>query len=74
MGKMLTVTGNPFHRGTFLYVGLSEKQAVKVARKHDCSECRCGGPIITDEEGNQLHDWHATPPFHPASEPFWDKI
>lgn len=65
------VSANKFHGGSLLYSGRSEAQAVKVARRHDCSECQCGGPVITRTDGASLLNWHAAKPFCPANEAFW---
>jgi len=72
MKIIITVTANKFHGGDTLYEGVSQKQAVKAARRHDCHSCRCGGPVIIDGAGRKLYEWQATPPFQTANTPFWD--
>jgi len=82
---MYKVFESKFHatyKGETIYEGESLKQAVRIARKHDCNRainphgCGCGGPRIVefgdDGEGLQEYfEWNATAPFKPASEPFW---
>uniref|UniRef100_A0A6M3KKQ3 Uncharacterized protein n=1 Tax=viral metagenome TaxID=1070528 RepID=A0A6M3KKQ3_9ZZZZ len=68
----ITVTQNQFHGHSVLYEGKSETQAIRVARKYACVECRCGGPSITREDGANLIDWDAGKPFvQKEHSPFW---
>ena len=67
----ITVTANKFHGGRELYCGSSIAQAIRAARKADCSGCMCGGPDITRADGFSLIDWHAAKPFHAADNSFW---
>jgi len=69
---LITVTQNKFHGDDKFYQGKSEAQAIKAARKHDCVDCHCGGPIITREDGKRLYNWRATKPFSERSKSFWD--
>jgi len=71
---MITVTDSNFHGGRELYSGRSEKQAIRIARRHDCyraGSCMCGGPTITREDGAVLRDWEAARPLYPADAPVW---
>ena len=71
MNKII-VRQNSLHGGETLYVGESERQAIKIARKYDCHDCRCGGPTI--KQGvEQLIDWETTPAYQPAKKPTWIK-
>ena len=68
-----TVKQNPFHSDDVIYTGHSIKQAVKYARKYDCSDCKCGGPnIIRGSDKALYHGWEAKKPFvNNDSEPWW---
>ena len=68
------VSMNMFHGGGMLYNGQSLNVAIRIARKHDCVECGCGGPTIKRSDGACLFNWHATPPFQPANSPFWEVV
>jgi len=74
-----TVTTSHFHGNRELYHGPSLTQAVRAARKHDCttgpSQCTCGGPQIQRaSDGAMYLNWHAAKPFHPANEPWWEVV
>ena len=80
MKKNITVIDSWFHApDAVLYEGTSEKQAIKIARRHPCAKwdaaCKCGGPRIFKTEGNQefeLFDWRARKPFtYTESNPVW---
>lgn len=67
-----TVIANKFHGSDILYHGKSLAQAIRVARKHTCGECKCGGPEISRASDGAIYlRWEAAKPFHQANEPFW---
>lgn len=70
----IRVYGNKFHDQGLLWEGTSEKQAIRIARKYDCHECKCGGPSIVREDGSVLVDWQAAKPFCTANDPRWEEI
>jgi len=74
-----TVTSGRFHGEKKLYQGPSLTQAVRTARKHDCttgpSQCKCGGPQIQRaSDGAMYLNWHAAKPFQPANDAWWEVI
>lgn len=80
MKKNITVIDSWFHNPDHvLYEGRSEKQAIKIARRHPCAKwdatCKCGGPRIFKTEDNQefeLFQWEAQKPFtYQDSNPVW---
>ena len=71
--EFYTVTRNKFHGGNVVYTGYSLNQAVKAARKIDCSGCKCGGPgIQRKSDGAFYFGWQAGKPFvAKENETFW---
>ena len=72
-----TVTLHSFHGGRTVYQGYSEAQAVRAARKHDCTRgANCvAGPTIRriEDDGREYiaYEWEAARPFCVANEMSW---
>lgn len=76
---VFTVTTSHFHGNKEIYKGSSLTQAIRAARKNDCtngpSQCKCGGPQIQRASDGALYlNWHSAKPFHPANEPWWEVV
>ena len=74
MAVTYTTTLHEFHGGTVLYKGESLRQAIRIARKHDCTsqgQCVAGPTITRSDTGERLGGWERSKPFHRSNEQFW---